>query len=158
MIQIDYFCGMNEKPKPMKNSGLYLLIALMTILFAACDDKNNDDPVPTPVPDTYSVSYSFSVFGGYDDLQLSYFAPQETRRIKSNPKTPWSESLSNYRKLDSVALNVTLLPIANRTITYEWEVRITKGGDLIDLNQNSETETIGENPQPIYIEWKQVIE
>lgn len=142
----------------MKNSANIFLMALIIIVATACSDKDNDNPQPVPVPDTYSVSYSFSVFGGYDDLQISYFAPQEIRRIKSNPKTPWSESSSDYRILDSVALNITLLPLANRTITYEWEVRITKGGDLIDMEGESETETFGENPQPINIDWDQVIE
>jgi hypothetical protein len=142
----------------MRKTRNIFLIALMLLIFAACSDNENDDPEPAPPADNYTVTYSFSVFGGYDDLQLSYFAPEEIRRIKSNPKTPWSESLSNYRKLDSVALNVTLFPIANRTITYEWEVRITQGGNSIDLNGSSETETFGDNPQPIYINWNQVIE
>lgn len=127
------------------------------IFLAGCGD-DDENPEPTPVPETYNVTYSLSVFGGYDDLQVSYFAPHDIRRIKSNPKTPWTEVFTDYRLLDSVALNITIAPLPNKTLNYDWEVRITKGGELIDLNSDSQSGTTGDNPQPVYIEWKQIIE
>lgn len=141
----------------MKNIVFLATLIISLIFVTGCKDDGGDDPQPVPSL-TYTVTYSLSVFGGYDDLQVSYFAPREIRRIKSNPKTPWSDSFTEYSKLDSVALNVSIMPLANRIVNYEWEVRISKDGDLFDLNSGSASTTIGENPQPIYIDWRQIIE
>jgi hypothetical protein len=141
----------------MKKFAFLAILISVLIFVIGCKEEENDNPPPAPSL-YYTVTYSLSVFGGYDDLQVSYFAPREVRRIKSNPKTPWSESLSDYVKLDSVAINVSILPIANRIVNYEWEVRISKDGDLFDLNSGSASATVGENPEPIYINWRQIIE
>lgn len=137
---------------------VFLAALMMTLIFVSgCKEDEGDAPAPAP-SFYYTVTYSLSVFGGYDDLQVSYFAPRDIRQIKSNPKTPWSDAFSDYSKLDSVALNVSIIPLANRIVNYEWEVRISKDGNLFDLNSGSASATTGENPQPIYIDWRQIIE
>ena len=141
----------------MKNLICLVAILFTLIFLTGCNEDKDDNPQPVP-SEHYSVTYSLNAFGGIGDLQISYFAPREIRRVKSNPKTPWSESLTEYWLLDSVALNVEMIPLANKTVNYEWEVRISKGGELLDLNSGSESISTGENPQPIYIDWRQIIE
>lgn len=140
----------------MKNWLLLVFAAFSIIFISGCG--NDDDPEPVPVVDTYSVTYSLSVFGGYDSLEISYFAPHGLRSVKLNPKTPWSQNLVDYRLLDSVAMNVKILPLANRILNYEWEVKITKAGDLINLNGDSESMTTGDNPEYVYIDWREIIQ
>lgn len=140
----------------MKNWIFLIFVIVSVVFYVGCE--NDDDPEPTPTVDTYSVTYSLSVFGGYDSLEISYFFPHDQRRITTNPKTPWSETWTDYRLLDSVALNVTIFPLANRTMNYEWEVQVKKGGELINYAGDEQSSTTGENPDPVYIEHRQIIQ
>lgn len=141
------------KQLKMKNTVVLLLILVIGLFWVGCKKDEVENPAPDPQPTTYRVSYSLSIFGGYDSLEMSYFEANNVKRFKSAIKLPWEEAFSNYNILDSVALRVNFTPLPNRTVTYEYEVKITKGSEFIDGNSFSTTMNTGQNPSPILIGW-----
>ncbi len=141
----------------MKKTLYIFLILAFGLFFTGCKDDSSD-PQPTPQPTTYTVAYSLSVFGGHDDLQISYFEANNVKRQKTNPKTPWEETFNNYNKIDSVAFRASFIPGANKTVNYEWSVKITQSSGLINEGGGSQTVVTEENPPPIYINWAAIIE
>ncbi len=75
--------------------------------------------------------FGMCIFGGYDSLDMSYFEANNVKRFRSDIKLPWEEAFSNYNVLDSVALRVNFTPMPNRTVTYVYDIKITKGSELI---------------------------
>lgn len=139
----------------MKIAFSFIFALMLLILVTACkdDDGNNPDPQPQPQPTTYNVSYELNIFGGYQNLEMSYFEANNIKRFKSNPKTPWNTSFGGFIATDSVALRVEFTPLANKNLTYEYTVKITKGSEYINGSSFSNSFSTGDNPLPIFIEW-----
>ncbi|MCF8366138.1 MAG: hypothetical protein K9H16_10165 [Bacteroidales bacterium] len=121
------------------------------LFFSGCKSDSDVKPTPNPVPVNYTVFYSLSIFGGYDSLELSYFEANNMKRTDSSPKIPWEETFYNYLAIDSVALKVSFLPLPNRTLTYEYEINITRGSEYINGTSFSATIETGENPESVLI-------
>jgi len=121
---------------------------MLALAFSGC--KDDDPSLPQPEPTSYTVYYSLSIFGGYNDLQMSYFSAGNSKIFKSNPKLPWEETISNFNILDSVALRAAILPIPNKTVSIEYSINITKGSGYSNLNTFTDTITAGSNPDTLY--------
>lgn len=135
----------------MKKATFLFIILVQMIFFSGCNNDSNENPTPDPQPDTYTVFYSLSVFGGYNGLELSYFEANNVKRTDTSPKIPWEATFYNYIAIDSVALRVNFLPLPNRTLTYEYEIKITKGSEYINGSSFSTTLDTGPNPDPVFI-------
>jgi hypothetical protein len=126
-------------------------VFLLIFLFAACD---KDDPEPTPLPaNTYNVNYSISIFGGYNQMQLWYFTPGNLKQYEVNPKLPLEEYFYNFNILDSVGLNLTVVPMPNRSMYVNYNVNITKDTSYLSIYSFSDTIVTGPNPDTLYFSY-----
>lgn len=137
---------------------ILLIILLVGILFAAgC----GDDPTPTPTPpppDSYNVLYRLSAFGNPDSIDILYYVPGRILIHVKPDITPWEAQGNIFELLDSVGMFATIYPHANRPLTYEYEISVSKGSDFLKGTSGSLTIPVGDVPVPVHINWAEMIE
>jgi ribosomal protein S10 len=102
--------------------GLLAVIMLGFILVnTGCKKADSDTPTPTPTPvEKYDVQYSLNFNkASYENLQISYMNAEQTLINVENPSSNWEINLSDYKKNDSLIVNMEFLSIPVDTLVYE---------------------------------------
>ena len=76
--------------------------------------------------------------------------PGNLKEFKSNPKLPMEMHYNNFNILDSVGINIAVLPMPNRNMFVNYTIHVTKDTSYLSIYNFSDTIATGSNPDTLY--------
>jgi hypothetical protein len=140
----------------MRRRYLLFVMVLITGLMISCN--KNDDPTPNPNPqEDYSVKYSLSMSGEYDDMVLIYNLPGSAKNILTSVTHPWEATLNNYKAGDTVLFDLSFKTRPFKETAFQYAVTVNKDGGYIAGTSGSQSISSADTIIPVHVHWQRVI-
>lgn len=120
----------------MKNLLYLISIALIALFILGCDkddDNNNNQD-----QDKYTVKCAIDITGEHSNLNLVYYDHNKVKKEVNNPTLPWSKTLADFLKGDSVYYAYSVKGLAGDTFILDARIEVLKDEGIIDYGESNE--------------------
>lgn len=118
----------------MKN--LYLFISALIALFILGCDKNGNNN--NQDQDKYTVKFTMDITGEHSNLNLTYYDHNKVKKEANDPALPWSKTLTDFLKEDSVYYAYSVKGLAGDTFMLDAKIEVLKDQGIIDYGESNE--------------------